>query len=168
VETAAAWKAHRDAFVAALAPVGIVEEKLAERVAFGWWRLARCERAETAEASALVEDARAQLVEDLPGFSAAIACARPAIEARREALARGEVPRPRTEDEREALAQAEAMNAKLDGIAARIVDVLALGRLDLAELRVRYETAAWKFTREAHEDLLALQAVRLANSRGAA
>jgi len=42
------WQAHRDGIVAGLAPVGTLEEALAERVALCSWRLRRVARYETA------------------------------------------------------------------------------------------------------------------------
>jgi len=42
VEKAEDWQAHRDALIVQLAPEGVVEQAFAERIALGFWRLARC------------------------------------------------------------------------------------------------------------------------------
>jgi hypothetical protein len=56
-EDPAAWQAHREGVLASLAPVGLLELTLAERVALLSWRLARVARYEAAGVAAGVEDA---------------------------------------------------------------------------------------------------------------
>ncbi len=56
-ETADGWAAHRAGVSASLAPVGVLEDVLAERVAGLLWRLGRVTRYETLTIRAAVEDA---------------------------------------------------------------------------------------------------------------
>lgn len=56
-ENEADWQAHRQGTLDSLAPVGLLEVTLAERVALLLWRLARLARYEAANTSAAVEDA---------------------------------------------------------------------------------------------------------------
>src|SRR3712207_7799395 len=51
-ESEGAWKAHREAIIESLAPVGGMEEALAERVALNLWRLNRVAACETASIAA--------------------------------------------------------------------------------------------------------------------
>jgi hypothetical protein len=51
------WERHRAGVVASLAPVGLLERTLAERVAHVLWRLARLARFEAGTTAAAVEDA---------------------------------------------------------------------------------------------------------------
>src|SRR4051812_49772122 len=46
-EDASVWEAHREGILRDLAPVGAIEEALAQRVALLLWRLARVARFET-------------------------------------------------------------------------------------------------------------------------
>ena len=62
-EDADAWQHHSDAILAELAPVGSVEFALAQRVAFGFWRLARCAEVERRILSALRARARLGAIE---------------------------------------------------------------------------------------------------------
>ena len=75
-ETAADWSAHRAGIVAALSPVGALEDELAERVASLTWRLRRVVRAETATLADQLEDAERRAVRDgEEGPSARESCA---------------------------------------------------------------------------------------------
>lgn len=166
VESEEEWEAFRRDYVTDLAPVGAVETALAERVALGFWRLRRCVRAETAAANALVAATRAGLEESL-GLSEAADLVRPVIEDAAVARACGEVPTTRTPLECKALGRFRALGNQAERTFDRVVDVLALGPLDEAELRLRYETSAWRFLRDALGELSARQAVRLAKYEGA-
>ncbi len=64
-ETVEAWAAHVAGMRDALAPVGALEEELADRVALLTWRLRRAARAETAIVAAQVES---RLFTDLEGL----------------------------------------------------------------------------------------------------
>ena len=56
-EDPAAWEAHRAGILDALAPIGLLEVTLAERVALVLWRLGRLARYEAATTAAAVADA---------------------------------------------------------------------------------------------------------------
>lgn len=56
-ESIATWKRHRQEIVSRLSPEGAVEGALAEQIALGYWRLARCARVEAEAISALREQA---------------------------------------------------------------------------------------------------------------
>src|SRR5262245_29443369 len=56
-ESPEAWETHRAGVVESLAPVGLLETTLAERVALLLWRLARLAKYEAATTAAAVEDA---------------------------------------------------------------------------------------------------------------
>src|SRR5215211_2221174 len=51
------WDRHRAGILAALAPVGLLEVNLAERVALLLWQMARLGRCQAAAVTAAVEDA---------------------------------------------------------------------------------------------------------------
>jgi hypothetical protein len=57
-ESAADWQAHRAGVIASLSPVGVLEERLAERVATLLWRLGRVERFESGTVAAALLEAR--------------------------------------------------------------------------------------------------------------
>src|SRR3712207_5096855 len=61
VERPNAWTAHRAAILAGLAPVGAVEQQLAEQAALCLWRLARAARYERA----MLSQAQAEAPSDL-------------------------------------------------------------------------------------------------------
>lgn len=166
VEDPREWARFRSAIVADLAPVGAVEEHLAERVALGFWRQLRCARAETAAGNALVEEARAALAANLPGYEEEAAAAHSALAARR--LARIEAGLTAVERIDPAVERFNEAHARLERVLGAVSPMLAMGDLGATELRVRYETAASKFAREALADLRELQSVRFAKAKGAA
>jgi hypothetical protein len=57
-ESAAAWAEHRAGIIASLAPVGVLEERLAGRVAVLLWRLGRVERFEAGAVTAALREAQ--------------------------------------------------------------------------------------------------------------
>ncbi len=91
-ERAEDWQAHHGAVLADLAPVGAIEEALADRVAVLLWRLGRVTRYETAELAEAQHDAEPDAVEamrdDAPDSKR---CLMPAtLEEAREAVADAE------------------------------------------------------------------------------
>jgi hypothetical protein len=70
-ESDASWKSHREGIVESLAPVGSLEQALAERVALNSWRLNRVVFYETEQISKLQEEA---LVHDQAAFSVMDRC----------------------------------------------------------------------------------------------
>ena len=67
-ETQADWDAHRAGVVDSLAPVGLLEVTLAERVALLMWRLGRVARYEVAHTAVAVEDVELPSMPNPPGL----------------------------------------------------------------------------------------------------